>query len=321
MVLIINAGLSSASTLQKNQINSALEKLAKLEASSGGRLGLSAVNTADNMHIDYRAAERFPFCSTGKVMVVSAILKKSEKNSAILQKKNMYTQKDVSISGYAPVTKQHIDNGMSVAELCKAAIEYSDNTAMNLLMKIIGGPKAVTSYARSIHDDTFKLDRWEPQLNSAIPGDNRDTTTPFAMVNSLRGLAFGDYLTFAKRKMLLAWLKNNTTGNTKIRAGVPPNWLVGDKTGSGSYGTTNDIAIIWPPKNPPIVMVIFFTKDAKEATPLNEVIVAATRIVVDAFAPIERVKLVRVSNKKLRHEQLSHVYSLSFRLKIKNGVC
>lgn len=258
-------------------------KLAKLEADSGGRLGLFAINTANNTYIQYRADESFPFCSTGKIMVVSDILKKSEKNPDLLQKQIAYHQVDVDKSGYAPITKQHVANGMSVAELCQAAIEYSDNTAMNLLLKIAGGPKAVTSYARSIPDKNFRLDRWEPELNTAIPGDIRDTTTPRAMANSLQQLALGSVLVSPQRELLQTWLKNNTTGGSKIRAGVPKGWVVGDKTGNGKYGTTNDIGIIWPPKHPPIILAIYLTQNKKETIKRDDIIALATHTVVSDF--------------------------------------
>lgn len=263
------------------------KKLAELEASVDGRLGVSAINTANNTRIQYRGEERFPFCSTSKVMTVAAILKESEKNQSF-KKTIIYGKEDVEKSGYAPITQQHLSHGMSVNELCQAAIEYSDNTAMNLLMKLLGGPSAVNTYAESIGDHTFRLDRWEPELNTAIPGDNRDTTTPNAMADSLKQLALGNSLALPQRGLLQTWLKNNTTGNTKIRAGVPKNWVVGDKTGSGSYGTTNDIAVIWPSKCSPIVLMVYLTQKEKDAVKHDEVIASATHLVLDEFAKTDQ---------------------------------
>ncbi len=276
---------ANAKQIDSASIQTSLEKL---EASSGGRLGIYAINTSNNMHIQYRAKELFPFCSTGKIMVVAAILEESEKNPALLQKKITYSQKDVDESGYAPIAKQHIDRGMSIAELCKAAIEYSDNTAMNLLLKVVGGPKAITSFARSIHNNTFRLDRWEPDLNTAIPGDTRDTTTPEAMANSLRHLALGDILSVPQREQLKTWMKNNTTGDKKIRAGVPTDWIVGDKTGNGQYGTTNDIGIIWPSKCAPIVIAIYLTQNKKDAVKREDIIASATRMALNELATTDQ---------------------------------
>ena len=257
--------------------------LAKLESSSGGRIGLFAINTANNTIIQYRANERFPLCSTSKVMAVVAMLKQSMKNSHLLQQKIVYTQKEVDASGYAPETSKHMTEGMTIGALCAAAITQSDNLAMNLLLQQLGGPEAVTQFARSIGDTTYRLDRIEPELNTAIPGDLRDTTTPAAMGYSLQRLLLGDVFHFSQRQQLIFWLKNNKTGDARIRAGVPKGWLVGDKTGTGSYGTTNDIAIIWPPKQAPIIVVIYFTQHEKNALPRDQVIASATRLILGAL--------------------------------------
>jgi beta-lactamase class A len=266
--------------------SSAQEKLAALEASSGGRLGVYAINTANNSSIQYHAEERFPFCSTSKVMAVSAILKKSMTDNQYLQQKVMYKKQD--LASYSPITEQHLTDGMTISELCAAAITHSDNTAMNLLLAQLGGPQAVTNFARSIGDTTFRLDREEPELNTAIPGDLRDTSTPKAMANSLQKLTLGNALSLPQREQLQIWLKSNTTGDARIRAGVPENWIIGDKTGTGDYGTTNDIGIIWPPKCSPIVIAIYFTQNKQDAAPRDDVIAAATRIVVNEFAQSDK---------------------------------
>jgi beta-lactamase class A len=299
-ISFISASVPLIADAQPIQASASIQqKLAELETSTGGRLGVSAINIATNARIQYRAEERFPFCSTGKVIVVAAILKESERNAHLLQKQITYGEKEVGKSGYAPITQQHLSNGMSVNELCQAAIEYSDNTAMNLLVKTVGGPKAVTAYVRSIDDHIFRLDRWEPELNTAIPGDNRDTTTPNAMANSLKQLTLGDALAAPQREQLKTWLKNNTTGNTKIRAGVPKGWMVGDKTGNGSYGTTNDIAVIWPPNCPPIVMVVYLTQKEKDAVKHDEVIASATHLVIDEFTKTDPcIKTDFISNQE-----------------------
>ncbi|OYK80490.1 hypothetical protein CbuD7D7780_04280 [Coxiella burnetii] len=187
------------------------------------------------------------------------------------------------------MTKNHINGGITVSELCAAALTLSDNSAANLLIKKLGGLTAINAFARSIGDKQFELDRLEPQLNSAIPGDIRDTTTPEAMANSLKRLTLGDILAFPQRIQLQTWLKNNTTGNAKIRAGVPKDWIVGDKTGSGGYGTTNDIGIIWPPKRAPIVVAIFFTKNKKGAVSPDSIIERITRILMSAIVSTNRV--------------------------------
>jgi len=258
------------------------KKLAKLEASSSSQIGLYAIDTANHRRFQYHAKKCFPMCSTAKMMVVSAVLKKSMADSRLLQHKATYQKKD--LVAYSPITKKHITSGMTISELCAAAMMLSDNTAMNLLIKNLGGPKAVNSFAHSIGDSKFRLDRREPESSSAIPGDVRDTTTPEAMAKSLQRLALGNALALPQRERLQTWLKNNTTGNSRIRAGVPKNWIVGDKTGTGNYGATNDIGVIWPPQCSPIIVTIYVTQNKKDTPPRNDVIASATRIVINAFA-------------------------------------
>jgi beta-lactamase class A len=209
-------------------------------------------------------------------------------DDGLLQRRITYDDKQTASSGYAPITGKNIANGMTVAELCAATMQYSDNAAVNLLMKELGGLQAVTAFARSIGDETFRLDRCEPELNSAIPGDERDTSTPAAMEKSLHKLILGDVLGQAQRDMLIDWLRSNTTGDKRIRAGAPKDWIVGDKTGTGSYGTTNDIGVLWPPTKAdaagaPIVAAIYFTQREKDARPRDDVLAEATRIVLNAL--------------------------------------
>jgi beta-lactamase class A len=264
-------------------------QMVALEAASHGRIGVYAINTANNTNLQYRATEPFPFCSTFKVMVVAAILQKSMSDPTLLQQKLTYTKKEIVGAGYAPLTSKHFAKGkksasMTVAELCQAAL-LSDNVATNLLIKKLGGNQAVNAFARSIGDKSFRLDRNEPLLNSSIPGDLRDTTTPEAMAVSFQKIVLGNVLGVSQRKQLQTWLKANTTGDHRIRAGIPKGWAMGDKTGtSEDYGTTNDIAVIWPPKLSPIVLVVYFTQDKKTAQPRDAVIASATKMVMSEFA-------------------------------------
>lgn len=265
-----------AATAPANKIAAAAQaRLAALETASGGRLGVYALNTADGSVIAHRGDERFPLCSTFKVVAAAAIL---AKQPDLLSQRIKYTQADMVT--YSPITEKHLADGMTVAELCAAAIQYSDNTAGNMLIKLLGGPPAVTAFARSIGDTEFRLDRWETELNSAIPGDARDTTTPAAMAATLQKLVLGNTLGAAQREQLQTWLRGNTTGATRIRAGVPAGWIVGDKTGGGDYGANNDVAVLWPPGKPPVVLALYMTQREKDAKPKNEVLAEATRVVV-----------------------------------------
>lgn len=231
--------------------------LVALEKTSGARLGVWALDTGNRRIIRHRADERFPLCSTFKVMLVAAILKRHTKDASLLEKRIRYTRQNLVT--YSPITEKHLDNGLTVSELCAAALQYSDNTAGNLLMRLLNGPSAVTAFARSIGNDPFQLDRWETRLNSALPGDRRDTATPASMGRSLRKLSLGDVLALPASQQLNAWMRGNTTGDKRIRAAVPATWQVGDKTGSGDYGTANDIAVLWPPDRSPIILAIYST--------------------------------------------------------------
>jgi beta-lactamase class A len=253
--------------------------LVKLEQTLAGRLGVFALNTANGKQLSYRGDEYFPMCSTFKVILASAILKRSTQIDGLMQQRIKYQQSDLVT--YSPITERYVKDGMTVDALCAAAIQYSDNTASNLLMKILGGPGAVTTFARSIGDRQFRLDRWETALNSSIPGDRRDTSTPNAMANSLQRLAFGGALEPHLQLKLRVWLQGNTTGAARIRAGVPADWQVGDKTGTGDYGTANDVALLWPPRRSPVVVAIYTTQGEKDAKARNDVIASAARIVVD----------------------------------------
>ncbi len=174
---------SRAGRPQASPSASIRSELATLERTSGGRLGLCALNTANGADILYRADERFPFCSTFKLVLAATVLARSLAAPDLMEKRIRYEQGD--LVHYSPATAEHIADGMTVTELCRAAVELSDNTAANLLMNMLGGPSAVTAYARSIGDREFRLDRWEPALNTAMPGDRRDTSTPAAMAQTV----------------------------------------------------------------------------------------------------------------------------------------
>lgn len=259
-----------------------------LEQSVHGRLGVSAIDTNNHAVINYRATERFPMTSTFKFILVSAILKRSMSNPQLLHQRIIYTKQELNAAGYAPITQNHIKSGMTIAELCKAAITHSDNAAANLLIKQLGEPKAVTTFARSIDDTQFRLDRIEPTLNTAITGDLRDTNTPQAMATDLQKLTLGNVLALPQRHLLETWLKENTTGHEQMRAAIPKDWVVGDKTGHGDYGTTNDIGIIWPPHCSPIIVAIYFTQNKENAPNRNDVIANATKIVLKQLAHSDR---------------------------------
>jgi beta-lactamase class A len=251
----------------------------RIEDRWGGRLGVAAIDTGNGVVVGHRQDERFPFCSTFKTVVAAAVLARSVTEPGFLDKRLRYTQAD--IKPHSPVSEKHVGNGMTAAELCAATIQYSDNAAANILMRELGGPAAITAYARTLGDTTFRLDRWETELNSAIPGDQRDTTTPLAMARTLQKLLVDDGLPPAQRQQLKDWMVGNTTGDTRIRAGVVSGAQVADKTGtSGSYGVANDIGVIYLPERAPIVMVVFTHGTNEQAEARSEPVAEATRAAV-----------------------------------------
>jgi beta-lactamase class A len=236
--------------------NDSAARIAAIEARIGGRIGVSALDTGNSRRLDYRQDERFPMCSTFKFLAAAAVLKRVDEKQEKLERFVPYGAKE--ILEYAPVTKEHLkDGGMTLDALCVAAIEQSDNTAGNLLLNAIGGPVGLTNFVRTFGDRVTRLDRIEPELNSAIPGDERDTTTPAAICSDMQRLLLGDALSETSRRQLEDWLHHNETGAPMIRAGVPKNWIIGDKTGRGSNGATNDIAIMRPPGRAPILLAIY----------------------------------------------------------------
>lgn len=259
----------------------AAQALAALERASGGRLGLSAIDTARDTTLGYRASERFPFCSTFKLMLAAAVLARSVEQPALLERRIRYARTD--LVNYSPETGKHLDDGMTVSELCRVTVQWSDNTAANLLIDLLGGSQAVTAFARSIGDREFRLDRRETTLNTAIPGDLRDTTTPAAMARSTRSLVLGPALPAPQQARLSDWLLGCKTGDRRIRAAAPAGWKVGDKTGTGDYGTANDVGVLWPPSEKPLVLAIYHTHADPDAKARDDVIASAARIAIEAL--------------------------------------
>lgn len=192
-----------------------------------------------------------------------------------------YTKDDLVT--YSPITEKHLDTGMSLKDIADAAIRYSDNTAGNLLFNELGGPAGFEQALREIGDMVTESARFEPDLNFTVPGDSRDTSTPRAVATSLQAFVVGDLLSSEKQAIMRDWLVGNTTGNTLIRAGVPEGWVVGDKSGAGSYGTRNDIAIVWPPNRDPIIIAILSDRNSEDATYDDALIAEAAKIVINAL--------------------------------------
>jgi beta-lactamase class A len=259
------------------------DQFAKIEARAGSRIGVAAVDVSRNKRIEYHGEQRFLMCSTFKVLATAAVLKRVDENKEKLDRFVRYGEGQ--LLEYAPVTREHVkEGGMTLEALCAAAIEQSDNTAANLLLDSVGGPKGVTEIARVLGDDLTRLDRMEPELNSAVEGDDRDTTTPAAMCRDLERLFTSDFLSATSRTRLERWMQGNKTGAKLIRASLPADWKIGDKTGRSGKGATNDIAVLRPPSGGPVFLAIY-TVDTAGSTEDREKLVAETaKIALDALS-------------------------------------
>lgn len=254
-------------------------RFAELEQRVGGKLGVAALDTGSGRRVEYRGAERFAMCSTFKLPLVAAVLERVDAGQEDLQRRIAFDAS--SLLEYAPVTKLHVEEGsMSVEALCEASITLSDNTAANLLLQTLGGPAALTERFRAWGDATSRLDRTEPLLNTAIIGDARDTTTPSAMVGTLQQVLLGQVLSDRSKQQLSDWLIATKTGLKRLRGGVPAQWRAGDKTGTGENGATNDVAIVWPPGKPPLLIAAYTLGSAADPEQLFAVLADSARLVL-----------------------------------------
>lgn len=252
------------------------DRMASLESQVNARIGLMLMNNGGHVIHSWRADERFMLCSTFKLLLVAAVLQRSQSTPSLLNQQLHWTAADHL--SYMPVTEKHPE-GMTVSDLCAAALCYSDNLAANQLLALLGGPAALTAFIRSLGDTVTRLDRIEPQLNTLTQNPMLDSTTPRAMADTVRKLVLGNALQVPQQRMLIGWLRGNTTGDNAIRAAVPDDWLVGDKTGSGEYGTTNDVAVLWPSTGcSPLVMAIYMTSHDPDAKSRQEVLATAAGI-------------------------------------------
>ncbi|MCF6752110.1 class A beta-lactamase [Pseudomonas stutzeri] len=257
------------------------QRFAELEKQLDARLGVAIIDSQSGRQWLHRADERFPLCSTFKLLAGAAVLRRVDAGADSLQTRIRYTADDLVT--YSPVTERHVDDGMTLAALCEAAITLSDNTAGNLLLRHLGGPGAIGDFARTLGDHHTRLDRWETELNEASPGDPRDTTTPAAMAANLQRLVLGDSLSAASREQLVAWMLASQTGAAKLRAGLPQGWRIGDKTGSGERGTTNEVAVIWPPQRKPVIACVYLTQTQASADARNAALAAIGRALAEAL--------------------------------------
>ncbi|WP_026066060.1 class A beta-lactamase [Actinoalloteichus spitiensis] len=251
----------------------------RVEREHDVRLGVYALDTGSGRVLVHRADERFAYCSTIKALAAGAVLRVSsdERMDEVIP----YRQAD--LVSHSPVTEDHVGTGLSLGALCEAAVRSSDNTAANLMLTELGGPDGFQRVLRELGDEVTRSDRYETELNDAVPGDERDTSTPRALASTLRALLLGDALPGERREVLEDWMSNNATGDELVRAGVPSTWRVVDKSGGGYYGTRNDIAVAFRPDAPPIVLAVLTSRTERDAEGRAEAVAAAARVVADTL--------------------------------------
>jgi len=282
--LLAGAGLAvSGAWLPVRAAVNFRQAMAGLEARLGGQAGLSALDTGNGRTLSWRGHERFAMCSSFKWLLAAAVQKRVEEGDLKSDQMIHYSAK--ALLSHSPRTEAHVkDSGMTVDDLCAAVVEVSDNGGANLLLDQVGGPEGLTRFLRDTGDGVTRLDRKELALNSNIPGDPRDTTTPDAMVATMKRILLGDVLKPGSREKLLDWLRKNETGDKRLRAGLPKDWVVGDKTGTGTRGATVDDAIAWPPGRRPILIAAYLSGSTKPIDALEAGHAEMGRLVAAAFA-------------------------------------
>jgi beta-lactamase class A len=236
------------------------DRIVALERRHNALIGLFAVDLQSGRSLAYRSSASLPVCSTFKAYAAARVLQMTERGQLSLDR-GVFIDPGAVVAN-SPVTQPRAGGQMTLSELCQAALQRSDNTAGNLLLRAIGGPSAVTEFARSIGDEQTRLERWETELNSAIPGDPRDTSTPEALGGGYRNLLTGDVLGGVQREQLEEWMQGNQTSS--MRAGLPPGWTTADKTGSGDYGSTNDVGIAYGPAGERVLLAVMTRSQADD---------------------------------------------------------
>lgn len=272
-------GLILALSMAGTVASSELEKvIVDWERKLNARIGVLLLDVETDWRIAYRASERFPMSSTFKVLLCGAVLSRVDAKADDLAHHISYHSEDLVT--YSPITKKHLSKGMTVADLCEATITYSDNTAANLLLSRIGGPAGLTGFLRQIGDTTTRSDRWETELNEAVPGDLRDTTSPYAIVSTLKELLFGDSLKLNSAKQLQRWMIDDKVADSLIRAHLPEGWEIGDKTGAGGFGSRAIVAFLRTSDEGLYLAAIYLTETEAEFSTRNQVVADIGKAIV-----------------------------------------
>ena len=256
--------------------------LADLEARHGGRLGVAALDVGSQRRVSWRGQERFPFCSTFKAFLAVAILERVQRDEEQLDRAVPIVRTDMI--PHAPVTEKAIGRTLTIRELIQAAVEVSDNPAANILIREMGGIAVWRSWWPTFGDTTTLISRLEPDLNTALPDDPRDTCLPDQSLANIREMAFGDRLTPPHDQMIQGWMTASPTGPNRIKAGAPQGWTVAHKTGTGANGTANDVGVAFPLSGAPVILATYFTGAAEASDDQRDAVIAeATRRVFKAL--------------------------------------
>ncbi|MEM9448403.1 MAG: class A beta-lactamase [Cyanobacteria bacterium P01_E01_bin.6] len=261
--------------------NDLIATVQRIEASMNARVGIAVYDKETNQNWQYHANHRFPMNSTFKTIACAALLARVD--SAQEQLEHIVIFDESELVTYSPITETRIGApGMSLDELCEATMTMSDNSAANFILEAIGGPEALTQFMRSIGDEISRLDRWEPDLNEVVPGDERDTTSPNAMARTLEQLVLNGTLSLDSRQKLENWLKGNEVGDDLFRSEVPCNWDIGDRTGAGGYGSRSIAAVMWPPQREPVIAAVYITETEASFDDRNAAIAEIGGAIVEA---------------------------------------
>jgi len=240
---------------------------AALEAASGGRLGLYLAHPTRGEVMAHRARESFPTASTIKFALSAAVLAQADDGALSLDDRIPVREQDVRPG--APVSGRHVGKDITVRDLCRGSMVWSDNPAVNLLLPLVGGEAGLEAFLR-LHGDADSVPR--------RIAEGASTTTPQAMAHNLRRFVLEDALSRPSRLQLADWLIENRTGDARIRAGMPQGWRVGDKTG-GMQGVSNDIAILWPlGGGEPWVLTVYLRDSSLDAAGRDAVLRRATEL-------------------------------------------
>ncbi|MHA8113909.1 class A beta-lactamase [Kosakonia cowanii] len=277
-LLLLGASAANAATIDA----ATLTAIARLqEEKLHARIGIAVIDTASGKSVSYRGDERFPLNSTHKALLCGALLSKVDRGEFALSDTTQFSKE--TLVDYSPVTSKFVEpKSMSWQQVCSAAIEYSDNTAANLVAQKLGGPQKVTAWFAGLGDNVTRLDRKEPELNSAVPGDLQDTTTPLAVSRTLEKLTLGDALKPESRAQLVQWMKDDKVADALLRASLPSGWKIGDKTGAGAHGSRSIISVVWPKKGQPIIVSVYITQTEATLAQSNDAIARIGKSIFEA---------------------------------------